>query len=90
MGMVEFVWSAMAGGAFYDSVKLILGSSFDKLNTFFEANKRDDFVSHLETILDVSEQIKEQLGALQKGEQININSNNTIIQSGTNNDIKIG
>jgi hypothetical protein len=85
-----FVWSAMAGGAFYDGVKIILGSAFGKLKGLFEDKKEDEFRSHLETIFTINEEIKKQLEELRQNGEININSKNTIMQTGNNNSVNIG
>lgn len=90
MDLSTFVWGAMSSGAFYDGVKFILGASYEKLKSFVDENKKDDFTSHLETIISVNEGIKKQLEELQKGSEININSKNTIDVKGDNNSIKIG
>lgn len=90
MELIEFVWGAIGSGVLYDSVKLILGASCDKLKGFVDENKKDDFTSHLEYIFSVNEEIKKQLEELQKNSEININSKNTITQSGNNNSVKIG
>jgi len=90
MDLIEFAWSAMSGGIFYDSVKGIFGASFEKLKNFIDKDKKDDFTSHLETIFSVNEEIKKQLEELQKNSEININSKNTIDVKGDYNSIKIG
>lgn len=90
MNLVDFVWNAMSGGAFYDGVKFILGTSFDKLKSLFETNSKDDFVSHLETIFSVNEEIKKQLSELKQNGEININSKNKITQIGDNNNVNFG
>lgn len=90
MDLVDFAWNAISGGVFYDNIKLVLGASFDKLKGFFEANNKDDFSSHLETIFSVNEEIKKQLMELQQNGEININSKNTVNVSGNQNSVKIG
>ncbi|MDO9208818.1 MAG: hypothetical protein Q7T91_11260 [Sulfuricurvum sp.] len=90
MELVDFTWNAMSGGVFYDSVKFVFGASFDKLKGFFEANKKDEFSSHLETIFSVNEEIKKQLMELQQNVETNINSKNTVNVSGNKNSVKIG
>ncbi len=90
MDLIDFTWNAMSGGVFYDGVKNIFGASYEKLKSFVDENKKDDFTSHLETIFSVNEEIKKQLEELQKGSEININSKNTIDVKGDNNSIKIG
>jgi hypothetical protein len=71
MGIVEFTWGAMAGGVAYDGVKIILAKSYDKLKDFFDNGKKEEFNSHLETILSVSEGIKAKLEELQNNTEIN-------------------
>jgi len=88
MDIINFTWSAMAGGAFYDGIKMILGSSYQKLNMFVEEGKKEEFESHLETIFSVNNEIKTQLEDLQLNG--NNNSYNNIYQNGNNNSVKIG
>lgn len=90
MDLIDFTWNAMSGGVFYDGVKNIFGASFDKLKSFFDKSKKDEFKSHVETIFSVNEEIKKQLEELQKNGEININSKNTIDVKGNHNSIKIG
>ncbi len=71
MGIIEFTWGAMAGGIAYDGVKMILAGSYDKLKVFFDNEKKEEFNSHLETILSVSEEIKTKLEELQNKIEIN-------------------
>lgn len=85
-----FVWSAMAGGAFYDGVKMIFGSAFEKLKSLYDDKKEDEFKSHLDTIFAVNEEIKKQLEELRQNGEININSKNTITINGNDNNINIG
>jgi len=90
MGIVEFTWGAMAGGIAYDGVKIILANSYDKLKDFFDKGKKEEFNSHLETILSVSEEIKTKLEELQNNTEININSKNITTVTGDSNTINIG
>jgi hypothetical protein len=90
MGIIEFTWGAMAGGIAYDGVKIILANSYDKLKDFFDNGKKEEFNSHLETILSVSEEIKTKLEELQNNTEININSKNIITVTGDSNTINIG
>ncbi len=90
MSIVEFTWGAMAGGVAYDGVKMILANSFDKLKSFFDDKKQEEFNSHLETILSVSEEIKTKLEELQNNIEVNINSKNTTTVTGNSNTITIG
>ena len=71
MGIAEFVWGAMSGGVTYDAVKIILAKSHDKLKDFYLKEERDEFNSHMNTILDVSNEIKTKLEELQNNTEIN-------------------
>lgn len=71
MSILEFTWGAMTGGVAYDSAKIILASSYDKLKGFFDNGKKEEFNSHLETILSISEEIKIKLEELQNNTEIN-------------------
>lgn len=90
MELIEFTWSAISGEIFYDGIKSVLGKSYEKLKSFADGGKKDEFTSHLETIFSVNEEIKKQLEELQKNSEININSKNTIDVKGNLNSIKIG
>ncbi|MDP3464821.1 MAG: hypothetical protein Q8R86_03505 [Sulfuricurvum sp.] len=90
MDLVDFAWDAVAGNAFYDSVKLIFGGSFGILKDLVNADKKDDFSSHLQTIFSVNKEIQKQLEELKQNGEININSGNTVVQNGDNNRVKIG
>lgn len=72
MDLIEFAWEAVSGNAFYDGVKSIFGASFEKLKSFFDNSKKDEFKSHVETIFSVNEEIKKQLEELQNKSNINI------------------
>jgi len=61
MGLIEFTWGALGGGVLYDGVKIILGSSFDKLKSFVDEKNKNDFTLELQKILSENKDLKDKL-----------------------------
>jgi hypothetical protein len=76
MDLISFVFGAAASGvtgnAVYDGIKLVLGSSFAKLENFAINDDKENFDLVLQTVLEHNETIKQQLEQLQRGETITI------------------
>ncbi len=67
MDLINFVFGAatgVAGNTVYDSTKLILGSTFGKLETFARQDDKERFELVLQTVLETNEAIKQQLDDL--------------------------
>jgi len=85
MGLVEFVWSSFVSGVAYDTIKPIVGNTFNKLAGFSGSGDRDKFELVLESIIESNENIKKQLEALQSGKTVNLGANSVYSEG----DIKV-
>lgn len=88
--LINFAWSAMAGGAFYDGIKALLGTSFNRLHQHYTQQERAEFEQTLEILLDNNQQLRQNLAALAQG---NSRSVNIRIQTGNiraNGNVNIG
>ena len=75
MDLIEFTFGALtgvAGNAAYDGMKLILGETFNKLESFAKDDDKKSFELVLQTVIESNENIKQQLEQLQRGESITI------------------
>ena len=81
--IVEFVSGAMVGGVVgnttHDGLKVILGSSFDRLSSYLSNNEKAKFEGALEMLLEQNEELKQQIVDLQEGKTVT-----------TDNSVKIG
>ena len=92
--IIQFVSNLITEGVAYDSLKVILGSSFNKLTSYLSNNEKEKFEGALEILLEQNEEMKQQIIELQKGKSIvndksikiggqsssiNVTSNNNII-----------
>jgi len=72
--IVIFVSTAIAGGVVgntsYDSLKVILGSSFDRLSNYLSNNQNEKFKGALEMLLEQNEELKQKIIELQQGKSI--------------------
>ncbi|MEE9424173.1 MAG: hypothetical protein V3V18_04250 [Methylococcales bacterium] len=76
MDLINYVFAAAASGvtgnAAYDSIKLVLGDTFTKLESFAKNDEKETFDLVLQTVLENNKTIKQQLEQLQRGETITI------------------
>mgnify|MGYP003543921895 CR=1 FL=1 len=68
--IIQFVSNSITGGVAYDSLKVILGSSFNKLTSYLSNNEKEKFEGALEILLEQNEEMKQQIIELQKGKSI--------------------
>lgn len=68
--LANFTWAALAGGAMYDGVKMILGKSCDRLQGFVSNDDRVNFETTLAIILEANEDIKNKLENLKNETEI--------------------
>lgn len=89
--IVQFVSTSMASGIVgsvtYDGLKIILGSSFDKLSSYLSSNQKEKFEGALEMLLEQNKELKQQIIELQQGK--NIVNDNSIKISGKNSGINV-
>ena len=71
----ESIVSGVAGGVAYDSLKTILGASFDKLDNYLKKNEEQKFEAALDMLLSENEELKKQIEELQRGKNIQNNTN---------------
>ncbi|MFD2178419.1 hypothetical protein [Veronia pacifica] len=64
-----FTWNALSGGIFYDKVKPILGSGLGRLQKFCQDEKKDEFMSTLEMLLEYDEELLRNLKKLEGSEK---------------------
>ena len=76
--LVTFVQEAIVGGVTgsvaYDGIKLVLGSSYDKLAKYLSNDETEKFQSVLEFLLEENETLKNQIIELQKGNSVTIDN----------------
>lgn len=76
--VITFVSTAIAGGVVgnttYDGLKIVLGSSFDKLSSYLSNNQEAKFEGALEMLLEQNEELKKQIIELQKGNSLTIDN----------------
>ena len=68
--IIQFVSNLITEGVAYDSHKVILGSSFNKLTSYLSNNEKEKFEGALEILLEQNEEMKQQIIELQKGKSI--------------------
>ena len=96
--IVQFVSTSIASGVVgnvaYDGLKVILGSSFDKLSSFLSNNQEKKFEGALEILLEQNKELKQQIIELQQGKtavhdnSVKVNGNNSgVIVTGSNNSV---
>ena len=68
--IIQFVSNLITEGVAYDSLKVILGSSFNKLTSYLSNNEKEKFEGALEILLEQNEEMKQQIIELQKGKSI--------------------
>ena len=85
--IIQFVSNLITEGVAYDSLKVILGSSFNKLTSYLSNNEKEKFEGALEILLEQNEEIKQQIIKLQQGKSI-INDNSIRID-GKNSGINV-
>lgn len=68
--IIQFVSNLITEGVAYDSLKVILGSSFNKLTSYLSNNEKEKFEGALEILLAQNEEIKQQIIKLQQGKSI--------------------
>ena len=72
--IVEFISGAMIGGVVgnttHDGLKVILGSSFDKLSSYLSNNEKLKFEGALEMLFEQNEELKQQIMDLQRRKKI--------------------
>ena len=64
--IIQFVSNLITEGVAYDSLKVILGSSFNKLTSYLSNNEKEKF----EGLLKQKEEMKQQIKKQQKGKSI--------------------
>lgn len=66
-----FVWQAIASGTIgntaYDGLKAILGNGFGRLSGYVQTGQQQPFEIALQTLLETSDAIREQLARLASG-----------------------
>ncbi len=76
--LVTFVQEAIVGGVTgsvaYDGIKLVLGSSYDKLAKYLSNDETEKFQSVLEFLLEENQTLKNQIIELQKGNSVTIDN----------------
>ena len=75
MELIDFAFGTLtgvAGNTVYESLKLILGGSFDKLESLAKADDKATFELLLQTAIEQNQTLKQQLAQLQQGQPINI------------------
>ncbi|WP_281223360.1 hypothetical protein [Photobacterium sanguinicancri] len=65
--IIEFSWSAIAGGAYYDALKATLGNAFSKLDIFKKEDNKAQFELVLSSIVETNEEIKDALVSMAQG-----------------------
>ncbi|WP_139127803.1 hypothetical protein [Vibrio parahaemolyticus] len=65
--IIEFSWSAIAGGVYYDVLKAKLGSVFSKLENFKKEGNKEQFELVLSSILETNNEIKSTLASMADG-----------------------
>ena len=68
--IIQFVSNLITEGVAYDSLKVILGSSFNKLTSYLSNNEKEKFEGALEILLEQNEEMKQQIIELQKGKPV--------------------
>jgi len=72
--IIQFVSTSIAGGivgnTVYDSLKVILGSSFNKLSEYLSSNQKEKFNGELEILLE-DENLVKKIKSLMEGKTIN-------------------
>ena len=77
--LINFCWSAIAGGAFYDGLKGVLGAGFEQLLEYKKNDKKEFFDISLTAILSTNEEIKKAITDMAQG---NRSTETTIISTG--------
>ncbi len=85
--VVQFVATSIMGGVAYDGIKVILGSSFDKLSSYLSNNEEIKFEAYLEGLLEQNEELKQQIIDLREGKSVS--SDNSITIGGNSSGINI-
>ncbi|EJG0715042.1 hypothetical protein ACIL2W_000960 [Vibrio parahaemolyticus] len=65
--LIEFSWSAITGGVYYDALKSTLGSAFSMLEKFRKDDNKQSFEDSLKCIIETNEEIKNSLLAMAGG-----------------------
>jgi hypothetical protein len=82
--LIAFSWSAIAGGIYYDALKVTLCNVFSRLEVFKQENKKELFEATLYGILETNQQISDAISSMAQGgyntEVTNITTGN--IQAG--------
>jgi len=70
--LIGFVYSAIGGGVAYDSIKKLLGNSYEVLKSYVKNEDKEKFEGALELLLTQNKELKVQIEDLKKGKTINI------------------
>ncbi|MCD9525863.1 hypothetical protein GRJ22_16670 [Photobacterium carnosum] len=66
--LIAFSWSAVAGGIYYDALKVTLGKAFSRLEVFKQENKKELFEATLHGILETNQQISDEISSMARGD----------------------
>lgn len=91
--LLDFTWSALAGGVLYDGVKKSLGAAYKPLSNYIQNNQKNEFNAALQMLLDTNDEIKNSLLDLASGNQPEIKGKNIVagnIKAGKNSSVIIG
>jgi len=66
----EAIVSGVAGSVAYDGLKVVLGTSFDRLSTYISNDETAKFEGALEMLLEENDELRKQIEALKEGKEV--------------------
>lgn len=76
--LLDFTWSALAGGVLYDGVKKSLGAAYKPLANYQQSNQKTEFNAALQMLLETNDEIKNSLIELASGKQTDVKGKNIV------------